>query len=112
LQSLWNLNVPYRIIAFHCQQCAEKYIKALLVVSNIDFPYTHDIEKLLEMTPKAFRLLEKLINTGDLTDYAVSKRYPDYYQKLSKIDADNAIKLAEDVKLGIKNTLIKLGYTF
>lgn len=35
-------NIPYRIIAFHSQQCAEKYIKALLVLHNIDFPYTHE----------------------------------------------------------------------
>jgi HEPN domain-containing protein len=47
-------NVPYRIIAFHCQQCAEKYIKSLLILFNIDFPYTHDIEKLLEISPTEF----------------------------------------------------------
>jgi HEPN domain-containing protein len=71
-------NVPYRIIAFHSQQCAEKYIKALLVLYNIDFPYTHDIEKLLQMTPGELNLLPQLLNAGDLTDYAVAKRYPDY----------------------------------
>jgi len=32
--------VPYRLIAYHCQQSAEKYLKGLLVYFQIDFPYT------------------------------------------------------------------------
>jgi HEPN domain-containing protein len=31
------------IVAFHCQQAAEKYLKALLVRNQIEFPKTHDI---------------------------------------------------------------------
>jgi HEPN domain-containing protein len=73
-------NVPYRIIAFHAQQCAEKYIKALLVLNNIDFPYTYDLEKLLAIVPPEYNLLPHLKAAGELTDYTVSKRYPDYYQ--------------------------------
>ncbi len=49
-------NVPYRLIGFHCQQCAEKYIKALLVFNLIDFPYTHEIEKLLKLLPEKYNL--------------------------------------------------------
>lgn len=29
---------PYRLIAYHAQQCAEKYLKAYLVYHDIDFP--------------------------------------------------------------------------
>jgi HEPN domain-containing protein len=36
------------IIAFHCQQAAEKYLKAFLVRHQIEFPKTHDIAKLLD----------------------------------------------------------------
>ena len=35
------------IIAFHCQQAVEKYLKALLVRQQVEFPKTHDIRKLL-----------------------------------------------------------------
>ena len=31
---------PYRLIAYHAQQCAEKYLKAFLVFSEIDLPTT------------------------------------------------------------------------
>lgn len=30
-------------MCFHAQQCAEKYIKALLVSKEADFPKTHDL---------------------------------------------------------------------
>jgi HEPN domain-containing protein len=38
--------VPYRLIAYHAQQCAEKHLKAFLVYHEIDFPYTHNIGRL------------------------------------------------------------------
>jgi len=103
-------NVPYRIIAFHAQQCAEKYIKALLVLLNIDFPYTHDIEKLLKMIPEKFNIMPQMMNAGDLTDYAVAKRYPDYYEKLSEEQALNALKLAEMIKEKISSIIREMGY--
>ena len=34
---------PYRLIAYHAQQCVEKNLKAYLVYHGIDFPYTHNI---------------------------------------------------------------------
>jgi HEPN domain-containing protein len=105
-------NVPYRIIAFHAQQCAEKYIKALLVLNNLDFPYTHDLEKLLGIAPKQLNLLPRLAIAGELTDYAVSKRYPDYYQKLSKEEAIRAIEISETVKEYISNIFLNSGYNF
>ncbi len=40
---------PFRLTAYHAQQCAEKYLKAFLVFHQIDFPYTHSITRLLEI---------------------------------------------------------------
>jgi HEPN domain-containing protein len=37
------------ISAFHCQQAADKYLKAFLVRHQIEFPRTHDPEELLEL---------------------------------------------------------------
>jgi HEPN domain-containing protein len=37
------------IICFHCQQCAEKYLKALLVSLGVHFPKTHDLRLLLDL---------------------------------------------------------------
>ena len=35
------------VVGFHCQQCIEKYLKALLVLKKLDFPKTHDLLDLL-----------------------------------------------------------------
>ena len=62
---------------FHSQQCAEKYIKALLVSRKADFPKTHDLLMLNNLCSQMGIFLEidpKLLNT--LTDYAVRTRYP------------------------------------
>ncbi|MBI2332478.1 MAG: HEPN domain-containing protein, partial [Chloroflexi bacterium] len=62
---------------FHAQQCAEKYIKALLISKGADFPKTHDLLMLSNLCSSNGILLEidpKHLNT--LTDYAVRTRYP------------------------------------
>ncbi len=40
---------PHRLVAYHAQQCAEKYLKAYLVLRGVDFPFTHNISALLEL---------------------------------------------------------------
>ena len=42
---------PTDTVCFHAQQCIEKYLKALLVLRAIDFPKTHDLEKLVSLLP-------------------------------------------------------------
>ncbi len=40
---------PFDRVAFHAQQCTEKYLKALLVRHGIHFPLTHDLRLLLQL---------------------------------------------------------------
>jgi HEPN domain-containing protein len=40
---------PFRLIAYHAQQCAEKYLKTYLVFKQLDFPYTHNIRSLMQL---------------------------------------------------------------
>lgn len=37
------------VAAFHCQQAAEKYLKAFLTWHGVEFPKTHDIGVLLDL---------------------------------------------------------------
>lgn len=37
------------IIGFHCQQAAEKALKAVLAARGVDFPYSHDLDGLIEL---------------------------------------------------------------
>jgi HEPN domain-containing protein len=43
---------------FHAQQCAEKYIKALLVSKGAEFPKTHDLLMLSNLCSEVGVLLE------------------------------------------------------
>jgi HEPN domain-containing protein len=70
--------VPYEIVCFHCQQAAEKYLKWVLVLNDIDPPKIHDLEELEKLcegiVPQFETLYEKC---AALTEYAVHSRYPD-----------------------------------
>ena len=64
-------------VCFHCQQAAEKYLKAMLQDTGVAFPRTHDILQLVDLlipidgTLRRFRRGAKA-----LTRYAVEYRYP------------------------------------
>jgi HEPN domain-containing protein len=65
------------INCFHCQQCAEKYLKGRLAEAGISLPHTHDLVALLKLVQPAEPLLASLReNVDGLTHYAVDSRYP------------------------------------
>jgi HEPN domain-containing protein len=65
------------IVAFHCQQAVEKYLKAFLVRRQIEFPKTHDLAKLLDRVATVdASIAESLRDADALTPYGVEARYP------------------------------------
>jgi len=98
----------YRLIAFHAQQCAEKYLKAYLVYHDIDFPYTHDIRKLLKLCGNAI-WIETIKNAEDLTPFAVTTRYPMLDEKVTENEAVEAVNLASRVRQVVRSTLAEEG---
>lgn len=98
----------YRLIAFHAQQCAEKYLKAYLVYHDIDFPYTHDIRKLLKLCGNAI-WIEKIKNAEELTPFAVTTRYPNLDEKVTENEAVEAVNLASKVRKTIRTALLDEG---
>lgn len=101
-------SVSYRIIAFHAQQCAEKYLKAFLVYHKIDFPYTHNLTTLIDLCCDIDKSFEQLRDTEILTGYATANRYPSKYRKLKKNDAKKSIDLAEKVQSFTRNKFAEL----
>jgi HEPN domain-containing protein len=100
----------YRLIAFHAQQCAEKFLKAYLVYYDIDFPYTHDIRKLLKLCGNAI-WIEQIKNAEELTPFAVTTRYPMLDEKVTEIEAVEAVNLASMVRKTIRKALLDEGMT-
>ena len=92
--------------AFHSQQAAEKYLKAFLVWHQIEFPKTHDIEALLRLVGKADnRIAEVLRDAVALTPYGVDYRYPGDYPEVGRIDAEKALRLADQVRKEVRTRL-------
>ncbi|MCG3181544.1 MAG: hypothetical protein BIFFINMI_03940 [Phycisphaerae bacterium] len=62
---------------FHAQQCAEKYLKALLLRAGIPFSRTHDLVNLLEpLLPDTPALTGSRVDLAYLSQFAVAFRYP------------------------------------
>ena len=100
---------PYRLIAYHAQQCAEKYLKAFLVYCGVDFPYTHNISTLLELCSERATWTAKLQEAEQLTLYSITTRYPGEDEEVTKAEAKRAIELAQKVRQQVRTALKQLG---
>ena len=59
------------------QQCAEKYLKAMLVFRGVVVPRTHDLIRLSELCADVGILVAvDLKNLNTLSEYAIAARYP------------------------------------
>jgi len=81
---------------FHCQQAAEKLIKALLIWHECEPPRTHSLEKLFDAAlPLDGRLVEHRSPCERLSAYAVEIRYPDSAAEPTLEKAKAAFEAAE-----------------
>ena len=108
----FTTNEPYRLIAYHAQQCAEKHLKAYLVFQNVDFPYTHNIRRLLQLCSQYGTWPQSLENAKELTPYAVTTRYPGEDEVVTEEEARCSISLAQKVRDCVRTELKKLGLKF
>ncbi len=61
---------------FHAQQAAEKLLKAYLMAYSLPAPFTHNIEKLVELCEQHNAAFQTMKTLGQaLTPYAVHLRY-------------------------------------
>ena len=85
------------MIGFHAQQAVEKLLKAVLASHTIEYPRTHDIDRLVDLLaanqiplpPQARRL-------DELTPWATQLRYDDLLD-IEHLDRNETIGLVEGV---------------
>src|SRR2546421_3886288 len=78
-------------VCFHCQQCAEKYLKGLMEELGLAVPKTHDLDQLrntLQPHHPALKPLKRGLTF--LTPFAVDVRYPG--DRASKREAGAALR--------------------
>lgn len=98
---------PADTVAFHAQQCAEKYLKALLSFRDLDPPRIHDIEELVMLSK--LRLDLSVEEQRMLTVYATVTRYPGDYEPVGLAEARRAVRLARRVRSAVRKALPAVG---
>lgn len=94
-------------VCIHAQQCVEKYLKAVLVLHAVEFPKTHDIEKLVYLLPRGVLSSWVLEEQRRLTHYATVTRYPGDYETIPLGEARGAVRIARRVRKEIRSLLPK-----
>lgn len=75
-RTLFEADSVESVVGFHCQQAVEKALKAVLADDGFEFPFTHDIELLVQLcTDAGTPLPDYLADVGRLTPFAVRVRY-------------------------------------
>lgn len=83
---------------YHCQQAAEKALKAYLTLQDVSFQKIHVLGVLLEQCMEVDMTFERLRDIADiLTPFAVAFRYPGEVLEPDPHDAEEAYRFAEEV---------------
>lgn len=94
----------YDAVAFHAQQCAEKYLKARLIEAGISFPKTNDLSAILTLVLPLEPSWENLRPQLDaLTSLGIEVRYPGVLADSE--DAQQAIQTAHRIRNLVRQAL-------
>ena len=88
---------PYDVACYHCEQAAERYLKAILTSCATHAPKTHDIGHLADLLPPDCRLPLPREDLEYLSAYGIDSWWePDRDQTLRAFDI--ATRLREEVR--------------
>ena len=90
--------IPVEIVCYHCQQCAEKATKAVIMSLGAPggLPKLHDISFLLDQIKNQVDIDEKYYEYADiLAPYGIAVRYPNDLG-LEEHHARSAVRYAEE----------------
>jgi HEPN domain-containing protein len=93
----------HNAVCFHCQQSAEKYLKALLEERGLNVPKTHDLDGLRTLLLPHYPRLSFRRGLVFMTRFAVETRYPG--DRASKRDASAAVRWAGKVRTAVRALL-------
>lgn len=89
-------------VCFHCQQAAEKYLKAFLISNGVEIKKTHNIEFLLSECEDIDSDFAE-IDPKNLSDFGVDVRYPgDMY-----IPSKEETAIHKQIAVSIKNLVLE-----
>jgi HEPN domain-containing protein/predicted nucleotidyltransferase len=81
------------IIGFHAQQAVEKSLKAVLAFRGVDYPYSHDIDGLIELSQNnGIEVPQELPDADHLSPFSVGALYGG--PEPTHVDRDRALAWA------------------
>lgn len=96
---------PMEIICYHCQQCAEKYLKTLTEYLGKEIEKTHDLGNLATTISETLEVPQNvLVSCAKLTQYGVKIRYPQEFE-MSENHVKAAIADMENVRTWCKEQI-------
>lgn len=102
---LTDSECPLDTVCFHAQQCAEKYLKALLIFLEVEFPKTHDLRLLLQLAVAQTPLQLKVSEVSGLNRYTIEARYPGDWEPIERREAEKAVAVARKVRRVVRKYL-------
>ena len=94
-----------RHACFHAQQSAEKALKGALLSLGIDFPKTHDLDRLRTLFPEDWAEGLDHLPLSQLTEWAVAPRYPGEWPEPECVEAREAVEQAGGVLAVVESRL-------
>lgn len=100
-------NLEYYLqICFYLHQATEKILKAYILANALEFEKIHDLNKLLRICVQKDEEFSKFVEAVKLLNpFYIGTRYPDVVIKVSKSQTENALNLAEEVAVFVKEKI-------
>ncbi|MDR7574370.1 MAG: HEPN domain-containing protein [Armatimonadota bacterium] len=96
---------PFDMVCFRAQQCAEKYLKALLVFHGLEVPRTHDLTEILPLLSAGVAVRLDVDELVELNPYPVGVRYPGLGPEPGREEARRALEIARRVRAEARSAL-------
>ena len=76
---------------------------------DFDFPYTHNIGRLLELCAEKEEWAKDLPEADELTPFAITARYPSQDEAVTREESLRAIEIASKIRATLRKVLEKMG---
>jgi HEPN domain-containing protein len=91
-------NCPFDTVSYHCQQCAEKYLKACLIYRGEAFPRAHDLVVLFNLLQKVEPFSLRVQDVQPLNRYSIEARYPGDWENVDDSEAKAAFEMVKNIR--------------
>lgn len=94
------------IIAYHCQQASEKYLKACLLESEKEIPFIHDLGRLNRICVETYPDMDEIQSACErLTPFGTVTRYLGSSMSVTEDHIPLVLALAEKVRVKVTHII-------